>query len=529
MSVSTGKMSEAAERIPEVDLEESSSRKEASSRDPVVPPPGALDEKMEISRKTEVVLDGGRLLAESAKKDLGQGIGSSEAADEYRTYRTRFWVLAVFSLLSLVQLTVWGTWGPIVESALVAFPDWGPNTAASFSNWPPLVGLVFMVPLSGLVQRIGLRKGILLSAGFLVAGTTIRCFPVDDLTFTVLCHVGAFMVGVSCCLLMPQVGAVVSAWFSPAEGTTAIAVALLMNQLGGVTMYFSPLVVRAPAEEDLLPEDIRKDITILMYIHFGMSLLLFLCVLFYFPDAPPSPPSPSSKEEREDFGKGLKDFLRNPHLILIVVAYGVSFGVVGNWLGFMTYSLLEIGIHQEEAMGVGISSVVGASVSAFVAARLTDRIYGHLKVTIIGLLATSFAFFLWFFFLSTGVVEATLAQVYISVTLGVALQFSSVPILLQLCLDLSYPISEGVVGAVVSFFFAFVSLGFLLLFLVPDVGYVWVSYVLVSCVSLSLVPVVFVEEKHKRTQVDMQGGVREKGGEDRGASNAEKECSSFVL
>nr|XP_027217845.1 disrupted in renal carcinoma protein 2 homolog [Penaeus vannamei] len=247
------------------------------------------------------------------------------------------------------------------------------------------------------------------------------------------------------------------------------------------------------------------------------------------PRRPASPPSPSSKEEREDFGKGLKDFLRNPHLILIVVAYGVSFGVVGNWLGFMTYSLLEIGIHQEEAMGVGISSVVGASVSAFVAARLTDRIYGHLKVTIIGLLAASFAFFLWFFFLSTGVVEATLAQVYISVTLGVALQFSSVPILLQLCFDLSYPISEGVVGAVVSFFFAFVSLGFLLLFLVPDVGYVWVSYVLVSCVSLSLVPVVFVEEKHKRTQVDMQGGVREKGGGDRGASTAEKECSSFVL
>nr|XP_027216575.1 disrupted in renal carcinoma protein 2 homolog [Penaeus vannamei] len=325
---------------------------------------------------------------------------------------------------SLFCLTVWGTWGPIVESALVAFPDWGPNTAASFSNWPPLVGLVFMVPLRRIAWTrhgtiiitatpyhhhfAGLRKGILLSAGFLVAGTTIRCFPVDDLTFTVLCHVGAFMVGVSCCLLMPQVGAVVSAWFSPAEGTTAIAVALLMNQLGGVTMYFSPLVVRAPVEEDLLPEDIRKDITILMYIHFGMSLLLFLCVLFYFPDAPPSPPSPSSKEEREDFGKGLKDFLRNPHLILIVVAYGVSFGVVGNWVGFMTYSLLEIGIHQEEAMGVGISSVVGASVSAFVAARLTDRIYGHLKVTIIGLLAASFAFFLWFFFLSTGVVEATL-------------------------------------------------------------------------------------------------------------------------
>lgn len=39
----------------------------------------------------------------------------------------------------------------------------------------------------------------------------------------------------------------------------------MLNQLGGVTMYLSPLVVRAPGE-DVLQEDIRNDITILMYI-----------------------------------------------------------------------------------------------------------------------------------------------------------------------------------------------------------------------------------------------------------------------
>ncbi|XP_042858768.1 solute carrier family 49 member 4 homolog [Penaeus japonicus] len=311
---------------------------------------------------------------------------------------------------------------------------------------------------------------------------------------------------------MPQVGAVVTAWFSPGECTTAIAVALLMNQLGGVTMYFSPLVVRAPVEgvlqEDVQREDIRGDITILMYIHFGMSFVLFLCVLFYFPDGPPSPPSPSSQEEREDFVTSLKDFLRNPNLILLVVAYGVSFGVVGNWLGFMTYSLLEIGIHQEETMGVAISATLSASVAAFVAARLTDKMYGFLKVTILGLLATSFAFFLWFFYLSTGVIAPTLTQAYISVTVGVACQFASVPLLLQLCLELAFPISEGVVGAVVTTCFAFVSLVFLLLFLIPDVGYVWVSYVILFSVSLSLIPVLFVKEEHKRTQADQEGKMK---------------------
>ncbi|XP_037787936.1 solute carrier family 49 member 4 homolog [Penaeus monodon] len=499
-------MSDGVERIPSVDLEISSRRKEASSG---APTRDEFGEKGRNAKKTEVVLDGGRLQAESAKKlaavkAFGTGSDVSEMGDEYRSYKARFWVLAIFSLISLVQLTVWGTWGPIVESALVAFPGWGPNTAASFSNWPPLIGILFMLPLSSLVQRIGLRKGVLVSAGLLSAGMLIRCLPVDDLTFTVLCHVGFIMLGFSCCILLPQVGAVVSAWFSPGEGTTAVAVALLMNQLGGVTMYISPLVVRAPGE-DVLQEDIRKDIAILMYIHFGMSFLLFVCVLLYFPAGPPSPPSPSSEEEREDFRKSLKDFLSNHQLICLVVAYGVSFGVVGNWLGFMTYSLLEIGIHQEESMGVAISAALSASVTAFIAARLTDRVYGHLKVTVIGLLAASFSFFLWFFFLSTGVIEATLAQVYISVIAAVSLQFSSVPLLLQLCFELSYPIPEGVMGAIATSFFSFVSLVFLLLFLIPDVGYVWVSYALVSSVSLSIVPIIFVEEKHKRTQVDKQG------------------------
>lgn len=58
-------------------------------------------------------------------------------------------------LLTLLKLTVWGTWGPIVESTLVAFPGWGPNTAASFSNWPPLIQLLFMLPLGSFAQRIG--------------------------------------------------------------------------------------------------------------------------------------------------------------------------------------------------------------------------------------------------------------------------------------------------------------------------------------------------------------------------------------
>lgn len=61
-------------------------------------------------------------------------------------------------------------------------------------------------------------------------------------------------------------------------------------------------------------------------------------------------------------------------------------------------------------MGVAVTAVVCSSVTAFIAARITDKVYGHLKVTVIALLAISSVFFLWFLLLTTQVIYPTLGE-----------------------------------------------------------------------------------------------------------------------
>ncbi|XP_047482992.1 solute carrier family 49 member 4 homolog [Penaeus chinensis] len=192
---------------------------------------------------------------------------------------------------------------------------------------------------------------------------------------------------------------------------------------------------------------------------------------------------------------------KNVQLLLVLGVYSFSFGVPVVWIGVLTFSLRVIDIHQEQAMGVAVVAVCMSSVAAFVIARITDKMYGHLRVTIIGLLLASAACFLWFVLISTGVIEPSLVQVYISVAGGVSFEYASVPLLVELAVELGYPISESVTGAALTFLFNVVALVFLGLFQIPS-DYMWVSYVLLACVSLTIIPLMFVKETHKRSEAD---------------------------
>ncbi|XP_042858769.1 uncharacterized protein LOC122244865 [Penaeus japonicus] len=104
-------MSDRNERSLSVKREE-----EDSVGGQVDPSLSGFEDKTERLRKTEVILDGGRLLASSAQKEkmaagaeLERGFfDRTEARREFRTYKRRFWVMALFALISLVQMTVWG-------------------------------------------------------------------------------------------------------------------------------------------------------------------------------------------------------------------------------------------------------------------------------------------------------------------------------------------------------------------------------------------------------------------------------------
>lgn len=441
-----------------------------------------------------------------ASEELGT-VPAKPPPDTFQVYKTRFWILTVFSFIGFIQTLVWGTFGPIAESAQAAFPSWDDATIAAFPSWGPIIVVVFTFPMVWLSGRLGLQLAMGVCALFLTLGTMLRCFTSQEAVFTVMCHVSSVLFAFAACFTLSLPAMVAATWFPPSERITATAVGTLMCQLGGAGMYLGALVVRYPTAEpqnlsETEREDIRGDIMVLMYIHFGAALLLLLAVVIYFPAKPTTPPSASSTEERIDYFKAIKKIFRKPQLMMVMVVFAFSFGVPVVWIGVLNLSLKEIGINQEQAIGVAVTAVVCSSASAFIAARITDKVYGHLKVTIMVLLGISSVFFLWFLLLTTKVIYPTLGQVYAAVTGGLCFEYTTVPLLVELAVEIGFPIPENVTGASLTFIFNLVALVFLGLFQIPNSGHLWVSCVLLACVSLTIIPLFFIKETHKRSAAD---------------------------
>ncbi|RXG71018.1 Disrupted in renal carcinoma protein 2-like protein [Armadillidium vulgare] len=198
-----------------------------------------------------------------------QALIPDESSVEIRAYPTRFWILAVFSFFAFYQTVVWGTFGPIMDSAQAAF-GWEDSIIA-------------------ILQKLG-------PAQLAITGGAIN--------------------GIAGCTALALPPLISSLWFPPSERTTATAIGALAAQLGTAGMYLSPLIVRLPDTsnstsvtstvvttviEVVTKEDIKEDIMKLMYIECGISVGLFLCIIIYFPAEPPKPPSVSSKVERIDY------------------------------------------------------------------------------------------------------------------------------------------------------------------------------------------------------------------------------------
>ncbi|CAL4067335.1 unnamed protein product, partial [Meganyctiphanes norvegica] len=399
---------------------------------------------------------------------------------------------------------IWGTFGPISTSVRAVYTSWSEQTLATFILIAAVVVTIFTMPMMWLSQKFGLRFTMLLCTSITTFSATLRCFSKEEMPFTVLCYTCSVTNAFCTCLALALPPTIAATWFPPNERTTATAIGALATQLGGAGMYFAPLLVSVPEDEQSRDdiETTQNQIMNLMYTYAGILWGLLFLVFVYFPSRPPLPPSLSSTVEHLNFFQGFKTMIKNRQVGLTMVTYCFSFGIPVVWVGVLNISLEDMGLGQDEIMWVGICSVGVSGIAAFITALISDKLYGHLRVTICGLLAASSACFLWFLLLVLQVIEPTIGQVAAAVTGGISFQFACVPLLLEMTVEMVYPCSENVVGAVLTTAFNVVSTTFLLMFQIPVESYVWVSGVLLASQSLTIIPLLFVRETYNRTNQD---------------------------
>ncbi|XP_069953629.1 solute carrier family 49 member 4 homolog isoform X1 [Cherax quadricarinatus] len=420
------------------------------------------------------------------------------------TYLSRFWILFVFSILAWFQCVQWNTWGPLSESVNAAFPGWGSETVAMMANWGTITFVAFVTPMCWLMNKKGLRVGVLCCAFLVACGTVVRIIPFATTSakfFTVMCHICAIMVGIAGTLVMAAPPLIAAVWFPPRERTTATVISQAFNQLGSAGSYLEPLLVRSPSNSTT-SDEIRSDIKRLMFIYAGVGVAILAAILVYFPTVPPTPPSITSSVERLNFKSSIRKMLRNRDLMLVTLSYGLCVGMPSAWMSVLNYSLHDLGMHQGEAAWVGVTSVLASGLSGLLSGRVTDLVYGHVKLSLIVTLTGNLTCFYWFFLLTWGSITVTKWQIYISLVGGLSFNFASVPLFFELAVESAYPCSEVIVGGLLTATNNFIGLLFLFIFFIPNIGYEWMTYLLLGVSAATFVPLHFVQEDYFRSNID---------------------------
>lgn len=423
----------------------------------------------------------------------------------------------LFSLLACHQCLVWNTFGPIESETSFAYPSWQGWTVPMFANWGTIMFVLTAIPLTKLVEK-NLRSCVLLVSFLTASGTLIRCcriFSKNSTVFLVSCHLCSILNGISGVTICAAPSLLSSQWFPPSERTTATSINQAFNMLGnGLAMVVGPALVHTGknlTDNNLFhpfgntSEEVkqaREEIDTYMQIDAGVAVGLFILFCIYFPSAPPHPPAPSSAIQRTQFREGIMNLLTNRDAILVCFSYSISQGVMGAWLSVMVNNFSPLGISDKTIGYIGLTSVLSQCLLSLAFGYLTDRLKHYMKITIILLLTIATAGFVWLMFICLKIGPHTLPVIYAAVIIATSLNFSCIPLFFELCVEIAYPVNEGLVGAFLTIFYNLIGIIFLFIFFFPGLGYVWINYALVGSTLLAIPAMALVRETYNRSNVD---------------------------
>mmetsp|Transcript_14955 Transcript_14955/g.20958 ORF Transcript_14955/g.20958 Transcript_14955/m.20958 type:complete len:462 (-) Transcript_14955:39-1424(-) len=300
----------------------------------------------------------------------------------YKVYCQRWWILTIFSLLSLFNNVVCFTFAPISSASKEYYGtdvNLGHLVAFFF-----LAYIIFSFPSSRFIDKYGLRAGILVGAWLQVVGNSIRCLGhrvISDAEFPCVLA-GQLVASLAQPFFVNPPSLIAATWFGKKERTLATTVAVNSNQFGIAVAYFlAPTMVHSPMD---IP-DYLDVLTI-------TSLVLALAATAYFPSSPPTPPSRAkeltenhrdgendgSEEEDEDANWGLKMWEQCIGLFLAkgfartVLVFGTAEATINSYSTFLNSLLVPKGFTKQFVSYTGILFITTCMIASGPLGYLVD-------------------------------------------------------------------------------------------------------------------------------------------------------------
>ncbi|XP_055647379.1 solute carrier family 49 member A3 isoform X3 [Falco biarmicus] len=257
----------------------------------------------------------------------------------FKTYRRRWLLLAAVCLLNCSNAMLWLTFAPVADKTAAYF-----HISLEMVNWLSVVYLLISIPF-GLVatwvlDSMGLRCAVILSAWLNMVGSIIRMFSV--LKFFSLgpqSYWYLFIGQCLCALAQPLIifspTKLAALWFPDHQRATANMIASMSNPLGILIAN-----VLSPA---LVPEG--KHIPLMLGVYAVPAVTACtLATVGIHEKVPPTPPSASATNSTsQPFLTGLKMLLKNKPYIILAVCFGGGIGMFTCFSALLEQILCEKG------------------------------------------------------------------------------------------------------------------------------------------------------------------------------------------
>nr|XP_054751160.1 solute carrier family 49 member 4 homolog isoform X1 [Lytechinus pictus] len=505
---------------------------------------GLLTQDLDHSAESHTHSNNGALLA-SMERSLNGAIvhqdeedlnnvllsSSSRSHKEYVVYTERWFILAVFSLLALVQSCGWNTWGPIENTASVVL-GWKQSTFALLANWGAIVYVLTAFFFSWLLHAKGLRVAVLLAAGALVSGMGIRCLPVPVHSMIWTAHIGQVIIGLSAPILMAGVTTISAVWFPTNERTTATAISSTMAYLGVAVSFLigpqivpeilpvhtnfstvSPIDIAAEGDDiheinpaDYDPVEVQqclRQIKLLLFIEFIWTLLLLIVALIYFPSAPITPPTASAIAKREDMKEGLLQIVKKKEFWIPALIFGMTTGCFNSW-NTQLVAIFDNKADQSESSWIGFYSNLAGVIGGIIFGKFVDRLGGKMKAILILLMFGACGGFVWVLLLANSHIPYSTVYLYASVILFAFFVNSMVPIIFEVTAEGAFPTGEETSCMFMTWLANVTGLIFLLLpIFITISSLTWLNWVMLGALGMSLVLLLFYKEHYARKEFDV--------------------------
>ncbi|XP_074426538.1 solute carrier family 49 member A3 isoform X2 [Larus michahellis] len=258
---------------------------------------------------------------------------------QFKTYRRRWFLLAAVCLLNCSNAMLWLTFAPVADKTAAYF-----HISLEMVNWLSIVYLLISIPF-GLVatwvlDSVGLRCAVILSAWLNMTGSIIRIFSVlKFLSLGSQSYWYLFIGQCLCALAQPLIifspTKLAALWFPDHQRATANMIASMSNPLGILIAN-----VLSPA---LVPEG--KHIPLMLGVYAVPAVTACaLATLGIHEKVPPTPPSASATNSTsKPFLIGLKMLLRNKPYIILAVCFGGGIGMFTCFSALLEQILCEKG------------------------------------------------------------------------------------------------------------------------------------------------------------------------------------------